>query len=591
MGFKRLFVTLIFLKTACFLQAQNFPGVQWKKCFGGSDLDYLMDIQQTFDGGYITAGFTYSNDGDISNYRDSSDCWVVKLKPSGEIEWKKDLGGTSYDGSWAVQQTNDSGYIIGSSSSSTDGDVTGNHGAADYWITKLDKQGNVEWQRSYGGSSDDNLTSIVQTTDGGYMAAGFTYSDDGDISGNHGVYDYWLVRLDGMGNILWQKCLGGAWEDYCSSVIQTKDGGFAVAGHAYVFETIRFTPYNYIVKMDAAGNIQWEQTIDDYLMGLFSQIVQTSDGGYILPGSYNTPISSNSYVSDAFLLKLDANGAVVWQKVFDTNDFSVFTSVTETSDHNYMACGNIRVDRGRVDYNSWIVNVRQNGEIVWEKQMGGSGDESVIRSRQTKDGYCILANSTWSTDGDVTGNHGGLDYWVVKLGPAFSFDLSSFKAERKCEGAELAWQTNAETSTAFFEIQRSQDGIDFKTIASVPAAVNAEGGRTYQYRDNAPFQGENYYRLKIVSTYGTFEYSATRNITLTRTKGYFFPNPAVSVITIIPKCTLRIVQVFTLDGRLISNLPVPANDQYNISRLPAGKYFLRLTYDSGAAEVLQLMKL
>lgn len=587
MSLKRLFVTLVFLKTPCLLQAQHFPGVQWKKCFGGSDLDYLMDIQQTFDGGYITAGFTYSSNGDISGYRDSSDCWVVKLKPSGEIDWKKDLGGTSYDASWAVQQTKDSGYIIGGSSSSTDGDVTGNHGGVDYWICKLDKEGSIQWQRSYGGSAEDDLTSLVQTADGGFMAGGFTYSDDGDVSGNHGVYDYWLVKLDAVGSILWQKCLGGEWEDYCGSVIQTKDGGFVAAGSSYVFETVRFTPYNYIVKMDGAGNIQWEQTIYDDLMGQFSQITQTSDGGYILPGSYNTPISSDSYVSDAFLLKLDANGAVTWQKKFDTGDMSVFTSVIENSDHTYMACGNIRVDRETsADYNSWIVNAKEGGEILWEKQMGGGNDESVIRARQTRDGYCVLANQTWSTDGDVTGNHGMLDYWIVKLGPSFSFNMASFKAERACGEVELSWQTSSETSTASFEIQRSLDGINFKTIGSLPAA----GARLYQYRDNAPYQGKNFYRLKIVSTYGVPGYSAVTDITLTRTKSYFFPNPATAVINIIPRCNLRMVQVLSPDGRLVSNLPVSANDQYNISRLPAGKYFLRLTYDTGF-EVLQLIKL
>ncbi|MBL0358580.1 MAG: T9SS type A sorting domain-containing protein [Chitinophagaceae bacterium] len=228
--------------------------------------------------------------------------------------------------------------------------------------------------------------------------------------------------------------------------------------------------------------------------------------------------------------------------------------------------------------------------MIGEKQMGGQDQDATKKVRQTRDGYFVLANSPWSTDGDVVGSHGRNDYWVVKIGPTFSLSLSSFTAKRNCEETELVWQTRSEISTAFFEIQRSNDGNNFETINTVNAAGGIAAVHTYQYNDNTPFEGKNYYRLKTVSTYGTFEYSDFKTVNFARKKSYLLPNPVVSVMTVIPKCNLRLVQLFSTDGKLVRNLPVAENDQYNISNLPPAKYFLRLVYDKGA-EVLQLIKL
>jgi hypothetical protein len=207
--------------------------MEWQKSLGGSDWDFATSIQQTTDGGFVVAGESFSIDGDVSGNHGFSDYWIVKLDSTGTIEWQKSLGGTDDDVANSIQQTTDGGFLVGGRSYSNDGDVSGNHGYYDYWIVKLDLTGTLEWQKSLGGADLDIATSIQQTTDGGFVVAGYSESNDGDVSGHHGSSsdaDYWIVKLDAAGTIEWQKSLGGTYEDVANSIQQTTDGGYVVAG-------------------------------------------------------------------------------------------------------------------------------------------------------------------------------------------------------------------------------------------------------------------------------------------------------------------------------------------------------------------------
>jgi len=207
------------------------PSISFARVFGGSDDDRAYCIQQTSDGGYIVAGYTYSNDIDVSGNQGVYDYWVVKLDSSGNIEWQKCFGGSDDDRAYCIQQTSNGGYIVAGYTESNNGDVSGNHGKNDYWIVKLDSSGNIEWQKCLGGYYNDYACSIQQTSNGGYIVAGYTESNNGDVSGNHGSYDYWIVKLDSSGNIRWQKCLGGSGDDRAYSIQQTSDGGYIVTGY------------------------------------------------------------------------------------------------------------------------------------------------------------------------------------------------------------------------------------------------------------------------------------------------------------------------------------------------------------------------
>ena len=207
------------------------PAIEWQKCLGGTSEDIAYSIQQTSDGGFIVAGETLSNDGDVSGNHGGRDAWVVKLNSSGDIIWKKCLGGTDHDFAYSIQQTSDGGFIVAGLTGSNDGDVSGNHGGSDAWVVKLNSSGNILWQKCLGGTDGDYANSIQQTSDGGFIVAGETESNDGDVSGNHGGFDSWVVKLNSSGNIEWQKCLGGTGWDWENSIQQTSDGGFIVAGY------------------------------------------------------------------------------------------------------------------------------------------------------------------------------------------------------------------------------------------------------------------------------------------------------------------------------------------------------------------------
>ncbi|MBM7560374.1 Ig-like domain-containing protein [Marinitoga litoralis] len=237
---------------------------QWQKTFGGSDLDSAHSIEQTTDGGFIVAGYTKSNDGDVTGNHGlySYDYWIIKLDENGNLEWQKTFGGSDSDSAHSIEQTTDGGFIVAGYTKSNDGDVTGNHGGADYWIIKLDSNGNLEWQKTFGGSNWDYAQSIEQTTDGGFIVAGYTWSNDGDVTGNHGLYsyDYWIIKLDENGNLEWQKTFGGSDSDSAHSIEQTTDGGFIVAGSTRSYDgdvTGDKGDYDYwIIKLDESGNLK-----------------------------------------------------------------------------------------------------------------------------------------------------------------------------------------------------------------------------------------------------------------------------------------------------------------------------------------------
>jgi hypothetical protein len=205
----------------------------WRNTFGGSGDDIANSIQQTKDGGYIVAGSTSSNDGDVKGNHGGTDYWIVKLDENGNMTWQKTYGGSSEEVAKSIQKTKDGNFIVAGYTYSNDGDVNSNHGGADYWVVKLDTSGNIIWQKTFGGTGDDIANNIQLTNDGKYIVAGSTSSNDGDVTNNHGDSDYWVVKLGPKGNMAWQKTLGGSSEDVAGSIQQAGDSSYVIAGHTY----------------------------------------------------------------------------------------------------------------------------------------------------------------------------------------------------------------------------------------------------------------------------------------------------------------------------------------------------------------------
>jgi hypothetical protein len=248
----------------------------WNKTYGGWNLDEAYALVQTDDGGYALAGLTYSFDG--------GDGWLVKTDAAGNMQWNHTYGGYySMDGTRALVQTSDGGYALAGWTSS-------GVGGADFWLVKTDSSGTEQWNQTYGGTDNDQACALVQTSDGGYALTGVTYSFGA------GGYDFWLIKTDGSGSMQWNRTYGGAYADWAYALVQTGDGGYALAGG-----TDSFSAYGdfWLVKTDSAGNVQWNKTYGDgYYPDSAYALVQTDDGGYALAGSTGMSIAG----PEAFLL-------------------------------------------------------------------------------------------------------------------------------------------------------------------------------------------------------------------------------------------------------------------------------------------------
>ena len=456
-------IILIFLCIPSFLYPQVAPKIEWQKCLGGSrdeDNDPLLQtIIQTKDGGYIIAGQTNSNDGDVSGYHGGYDAWVVKLNSSRSIEWQKCLGGSGTEDLNSIIQTSDKGYVVAGFTTSTDGDVSGIHGPdnhgqePDGWIVKLDSSGKIQWQKCIGSTSEDVACSIIQCLDGGYVVTGYTsLGGDGDLTGNHGGFDGWIAKLNSSGNIEWVRCLGGSGADVLYSVIQTSDGGYAIGGatnskdEGFLNHVDRFgngTSDAWIVKLDSLGGFRWQKLLGGTGIDYAYSIIQTKDGGYAVAGETNSidgDVSGNHGAYDAWVLSLDTAGSILWQKCLGGSIGDNALSIINTTDGGYAITGStnsidgdVSGKHGGVDTNDfWVVKLNSAGSIQWQKCLGGENNDEGFAIIQTKDGGYAISGRTYSNNGDVSGNHGEkfpIDIWVVKLSPEASTVVNDYSGQ------------------------------------------------------------------------------------------------------------------------------------------------------------------
>jgi uncharacterized delta-60 repeat protein len=433
---KAIFMLGFVILSASFAHAE--PAIEWERSLGGSKSDRAYSIQQTEDGGYIVAGTSASDDGDVSGNHGNLDCWVVKLKSNGELDWQRSLGGSKEDGGRSVKPTKDGGYIIAGYSKSDDGDVSENHGKLDYWIVKLRANGELDWQRSLGGSRDEFVRDVQQTNDGGYIVAGRSDSNDGDVSGNHGDSDFWIVKLKANGELDWQKALGGSDADNAHAVRQTSDGGYIVAGSTMSnngdVSREKYRSWNFwVVKLTENGAIEWEKQLGGSRVDYAYDIFQTKDDGYIVAGysaSNDGDVSGNHggekyrgvmmYNKDFLVVKLKMDGAIEWQRMLGGSKDDLAWSVQQTSGGGYIVAGYSESNDGDVSENHgyidmWTVKLEADGTLKWQKSLGGSRREDAYEIFQTKDGGYIVAGYSSSNDGNVSEYHGSGDFWVVKL--------------------------------------------------------------------------------------------------------------------------------------------------------------------------------
>lgn len=206
--------------------------VQWRGYFGGTNNDRAHGVVQTKDGGFVMAGFTESDDFDISNTNGSYDFWVVKVDSFGNLIWEKSFGGEGIEVSYDIAKTSDNGFVVVGNTFSTNGDILLNHGESDMWMIKLDEEGNFIWEQTYGGSQFDLAQAVVQSKDGGFLITGNTKSDDKDSSLNNGENDIWLVKTNAFGDLVWEKSFGGSGLDFGFDLLENTDGSILIVGES-----------------------------------------------------------------------------------------------------------------------------------------------------------------------------------------------------------------------------------------------------------------------------------------------------------------------------------------------------------------------
>jgi uncharacterized delta-60 repeat protein len=363
--------------------------VSWSRTYGGPyGEEQAHAIASTFDGGYIVAGVTWSFGAEVPNV------WVLKLDGQGDVRWQRVYGGPAWDEVRAIAPTGDGGYVV----AGWTGSFGGGWSRSDFWVLKLDGQGNIQWQKTYGGAEDDEAYAIAPTGDGSYVVAGWTESFGA------GEKDIWVLKLDGQGNVQWQKTYGGSGRDWAFDIAPTGDGGYVVAGGtcSFGFGNCDF----WVLKLDGQGNVQWQKTYGGPEHDGATAIAPTSDGGYVVTGGTE---SFGAGDWDIWVLKLDEQGNVKWQKTYGGTDKDVATSIIPTSDGGYVAAGGTQSFRVG-DRNIWVLKLDGRGDVQWEKTYGGPESDEATAIVLTSDGDYVMAGTTDSFGAREK------DFWVLKLG-------------------------------------------------------------------------------------------------------------------------------------------------------------------------------
>jgi len=387
--------------------------LDWQKSIGGSGFDLFQSIRTTNDGGFIIAGTSNSEMGfqKAEGCKGFTDFWIIKLNASGAEQWQRTIGGSGHDEVLCAFQTKDGGYMVAGSSSSNPSSVEQpkenskstattkadlynksekSRGNMDYWIVKLDKDGGIEWQKTYGGQYIDILRSIEQTTDNGYILAGYSNSPiSGDkAEGNKsekGAGDFWILKVTDTGEVQWQKTYGADGDDQPYVIHQTYDGGYIAAGNSN--STNALTPL----------------------------------GGIVSNGT------------DFWVLKLGTEGEVIWSKTYDFGKTDILTSLTENNDHSFLIAGYAKTEASRSlvgklakttgvakdkdGLNDYLaLKIDEKGEQIWTKSVGSSGEDILRKLIETRDGgYLMAGTSNSGSSKDKNSNIGANDFWVVKL--------------------------------------------------------------------------------------------------------------------------------------------------------------------------------
>lgn len=518
---KNLFAfTFILILFSCHLQAQLSTSIVNQKTYGGNENEFLCRGLKNADNSFIIGGNSgsgISGDKTDTNRGIWDDFWIMKLNSDLSIRWQKTIGGNNNDDLYNMVPCQDGGFLlIGTSASPISGDKTvAGFGDNDFWTVKIDSTGNILWQNVYGGSGSDAPSSVIRLKNGKYLIGGSSASDISGVKteNSRGLHDYWIVCIDSLGNKLWDKTIGGSQGD-----------------------------------------------------GLW-QIIQVSDNGILLYGISNSPISGEKTaasfgLNDIWLVKIDTTGNVIWDKTFGGNDTETAGAICYKNGSIYMAClsfsgiSGTKTDtcRGLFDY--WVLKLDADGNKIWDKTIGGNKGEqpnSIFISSENQ--LLITGSSNSDISGDKTeASYGLSDFWVVAL------DTNGNINWQKTIGG-----SDDDGCNDMIEIGNNNYMLFGSSLSGI-SGLKTEASRGQQ----------DYWVVEIATNVGI------ENNLLSEKNLIIYPNPVTNNLT-IETPQKAIIEIINIQGQIVKIYPT--NDtitSFDISALQSGIYFLKLTTAEGS---------
>ena len=415
-------------------RAQLF-NVSQSHCFGGSGNEEFFHASKTADGGYLLTGLSNSDDGDINQTTvyDTSNIFVVKCDSNGVKQWARTYGGNLYDkGRYGIEDSQGN-FLITGTTLSMDGDVIAAHLNAEVFVMKLNPAGNIIWFRTYGGNGSESSRYIRQTSDGNFLIGAYSTSASGDLDTTHlGSHDGWIFKIDTAGDLIWSKSFGGSATDRIRWIEPTADGGFIFTGSTMSndFDCIgNHGDHDYwIGKVDSIGNLMWSRVFGGSGPDWAYHITAAHDSTWFVSGytqSSDGDVSGFKGNTDGWIIHIDDQGNLIKQKCLGGTNLDRLFRMIKKSDNEWMAAGfasSINFDLAGVNpsftASFWIASLDTNLQHQWSYCTGGSlGDYAKEIFISQSDSNIILMGDSNSPNGPASSNHGGLDYLFVRLDP------------------------------------------------------------------------------------------------------------------------------------------------------------------------------
>lgn len=422
-----LLILFVFATVGKGLFAAAPPIQEWQKCIGGLLQDIPSRLIRSQDGSTLLLSNVDSKNGDITFNHGSTDIWLSKLDPSGNIIWQKSIGGSSIDIGTGLSELSNGNLIISGYTSSSNGDIPSNNGNFDVLLICTSSNGDILWTKIFGGAQVDLCYSQLQTKDGGFVLGGGSYSNDGDVTGNHGDQDFWVLKTDSTGNLLWQQSSGGSDIDVCYSLAKDKEENIFACGTTKSSNGDVINQHgNYdlwIIKYDPLGKILWSKAYGGTNYETAQTILIDSHQKILIGGytrSSNSDVIVNYGFGDSWIIQIDGEGNLLKQKNFGGSGSDNLYSILETADGGYLLTSgttsrdiNIENNLGQEDI--WLFKTDVSFNKEWSHNYGGSGNDRPVCVLENPDGGFLLAGYTFSNNNDVSGQHGSADIWLLSL--------------------------------------------------------------------------------------------------------------------------------------------------------------------------------